>query len=143
MIGAGLTGIEAGLYLKAQNNEVRILDFAKRPSLEKAGMGGEATMEMALELVRAEEEGILVKHSHKVIEYSDGVLKAEDMQENQQVKFEADYVILSTGIKPADQIYQELKAAGMPLVHKIGDANFNGKIVTAVQAGNKYACNLF
>ena len=143
VIGAGLTGIETGLYLKEQGKNIVILDFAKRPSLENAGMGGEATMEMALEMARAEGEGIVIKHSHKVLELADGVLKAEDMLADKEVEFPADYVILSAGIKPADHIYHELKAMGRPMVHKIGDANLNGKIVTAVQAGNKYACSLF
>ncbi|MDO4312664.1 MAG: NAD(P)/FAD-dependent oxidoreductase [Eubacteriales bacterium] len=143
VIGAGLTGIETAIYMKEQGNHVTVLDFAKRPSLENAGMGGEATMEMALELSRAEGEGIVVKHSHKVLEFADGMLKAETIPDGEKTEFPADYVVLSTGIKPADAIYNELKMAGHPLVHKIGDANFNGKIVTAVQAGNKYACNLF
>ena len=37
---------------------------------------------------RAEGEGIIIKHSHKVLELADGVLKAEDMLADKEVNFQ-------------------------------------------------------
>ena len=45
-------------------------------------------------------------------------------------------VILSAGVKPNDDLYNALRAAGHPSVWKAGDANICGKIVKAVQNGN-------
>ena len=88
-------------------------------------------------MARAEGEGIVIKHSHKVLELADGVLKAEDMLADKEVEFPVDYVILSAGIKPADHIYHEL-LAGSQWYIRLEMRNLNGKIVTAVQAGNKW-----
>ena len=69
------------------------------------------------------------------------IIAAEIVPRAQQT-LDADMVILSAGVKPNDDLYNALRAAGHPSVWKVGDANICGKIVKAVQNGSKYAVGL-
>lgn len=141
VIGGGITGMETALYLKAQGNDVTIVDFAPMFPLVNTG-DPRYMMEAALETQHCMEQGIKMMYEHKVLKYDSGKLSVAAVEDDTEQQLDADMVILSTGVAPNDALYHALMEAGHPSVWKIGDANVTGKIVKAVQAGNKFAVGL-
>ena len=141
VIGGGITGMETALYLKAQGNDVDVVDFAPMFPLF-AGMDMRYMMEAALETRHCQEQGVGLYYENKVLRYADGKLYIESVKDGAQQALDADVVIISAGVKPNDDLYNALRAAGHPSVWKVGDANICDKIVKAVQNGSKYAVGL-
>ncbi|MBQ3011418.1 MAG: FAD-dependent oxidoreductase [Oscillospiraceae bacterium] len=144
VIGGGITGLETALYLKAQGNDVCIVDFAPEFPLTMGG-GQNYSMEAKLETLHCKEQGIPLYYEHKVNDYTDGKLTIESVAEatvGEQRVLEVEEVILSTGVKACDELFFALYAAGQQRVFKAGDANVPAKISDAVQAGNKFAIGL-
>lgn len=141
IIGGGLTGLETGQYLKEQGNDVKIVDFA--PPFPSIPMTPRYSVEALLDMRHCTDENIELLYEHKVLCYKEGKLYVQSVNdENDIKKLDADIVVMSVGVKPADKLYDELKEAGHPSVWKVGDANKPDMICRAVMAGSKFAYGL-
>ena len=81
-------------------------------------------------------------YNSKVLGYADGKLSIESTVDGTKTELPADVIVLSTGVKPNDALYNALMAAGVQNVWKVGDANKTGKIYQAVMNGSKFATHL-
>ncbi|MEG1790261.1 MAG: NAD(P)/FAD-dependent oxidoreductase [Oscillospiraceae bacterium] len=141
VIGGGITGMETALYLRAQGNEVSVVDFApKFPSVQ--GPDPRFMMEAKLETEHCEEQGIALLYEHKVLKYADGKLSIEGVKDGIVSDVAADIVVLSAGVKANNPLLGALMAAGQQSVWQVGDANFPAKIYKAVVNASKFAYGL-
>jgi len=141
VIGGGITGMEVALYLRAQGNEVAVIDMLPEWAL-KMGGGARYMMEAKLETEHCYEKGVKMCYNNEVLGYADGKLNLKSVIDESETALEADVIVLSTGVKPNDKLFNELLAAGHPSVWKVGDANFTDKIWKAVMNGSKFAVHL-
>lgn len=136
IIGGGITGLETALYLKAQGNDVTIVDFAPVNL---------AMIETQLDYARCESEGVKFFYENKVNGYADGKLSIESVAADTagtKNELDVDMVVLSAGVKPKDELFFALKAAGHPSVWRLGDVLIPSKVFNAVVQGNKWAMGL-
>ena len=132
VIGGGITGMEAALFLRAQGNEVSVVDMLPEWPTDMHGGDPRFMMEASLETKHCYENHIRMYYNNRVLDFADGTKTA----------LPADIIVLSTGVKPNDQLFNDLRAAGHPSVWKVGDANHTDKIYKAVMNGSKFAVNL-
>jgi len=71
----------------------------------------------------------------------EGRVLVKNMTNNEQVSVPADMVILSLGIRPNTDLYDEMKEK-FENVYKIGDCSDLGKIVQAVRSGSNIGYSL-
>lgn len=140
IIGGGISGMETALYLRAQGNEVAVIDMI--PEWSRVMGRGRYTMEAKLETEYCYEKGVKMCYNNQVLGYADGKLNLKSVTDGSETTLEADLIVLSTGVKPNDKLFKELLAAGHPSVWKVGDANITDKIWKAVMNGGKFAVNL-
>ena len=67
-------------------------------------------------------------YNNRVLDFADGMLNLESTADGTKTALPADIIVLSTGVKPNDQLFNDLRAAGHPSVWKVGDANHTDKI---------------
>lgn len=141
VIGAGLTGIESALLLAETGNQVTVLDILDQPNMKTVMLPMGTPIEMLFELERAIKSGIDLKYKSKICEITNNAVIAENIETNEKIVIASDVVVLSTGVKANTDLYDKLISTRSK-VYKIGDANFIGKIGTAVTAGNKLGYTL-
>ena len=142
VIGGGITGMETALYLRAEGNEVDIVDMLPAWPTDMYAGDPRFMMEAKLESEHCHEHGIGMHYNSKVLGYADGKLSIESTVDGTKTELPADVIVLSTGVKPNDALYNALMAAGVQNVWKVGDANKTGKIYQAVMNGSKFATHL-
>lgn len=140
VIGGGISGMETAMYLKEQGNHVELVDFA--PPFPTSMTDPRYMFEADMEQKCCREMGVLLHYENKVVKYADDKLVIEDANTGKQTALDVDIIVLATGVKSNNALYNELIAAGHPSVWKTGDANVTGKIVKAVQNGSKFAFGL-
>ncbi len=139
VIGGGITGMETALYLRAQGNEVDVVDMLPPWPTNMFAGDQRFMMEAALETEHCHERGVGMHYNSKVLGFADGKLTIESTADGTKTDLYADVIVLSTGVKANDALYNELLAAGVRNVWKVGDANKTGKIFQAVMNGSKFA----
>ncbi len=142
VIGGGITGMEAALYLREQGNEVCVVDMIPEWPTDMFGGDQRHMMEANLETKHCYAAGVGMYYNNKVINFADGKLNLESTIDGSKTALEADVIVLSTGVRPNDKLFNELLAAGHTSVWKVGDANVTDKIWKAVMNGSKFAVNL-
>jgi pyruvate/2-oxoglutarate dehydrogenase complex dihydrolipoamide dehydrogenase (E3) component len=139
VIGAGLTGIETGAMLFKKGNKVMVIDIVPPPPAE-ASLN--VPFERVLAYGKAQSLGMMdFKMEHKLVEIRDSEVVVEDLKTRQVHAIPADYVVISVGVKPNDNLYQEI-VGKMQGVYRIGDSCYIGKIGNAVLGGSKLAYEL-
>lgn len=142
VIGGGITGMESALFLRAQGNEVSVVDMLPEWPTDMQGGDPRFMMEASLETKHCYENHIGMYYNNRVLDFADGMLNLESTADGTKTALPADIIVLSTGVKPNDQLFNDLRAAGHPSVWKVGDANHTDKIYKAVMNDSKFAVNL-
>ncbi len=142
IIGGGITGMETALYLREQGNEVAVVDMLPPWPTDMYAGDPRFMMEAMLESEHCHESGVGMYYDSKVLGFSDGKLNIESTKDGKVQALDVDLIVLSTGVKPNDALYNELLAAGVQNVWKTGDANATGKIFQAVMNSSKFALRL-
>lgn len=142
VIGGGITGMETALYLAEQGNKVSVVDMLPEWPTDMFGGDPRHMMEANLETKHCYEAGVGMYYNSKVLNFEGGKLNIQSTVDGTKTALDADIVVLSTGVKPNDKLFNELLAASHPSVWKVGDANVTDKIYKAVMNGSKFAVNL-
>ncbi|HHW37004.1 MAG TPA: FAD-dependent oxidoreductase [Bacillales bacterium] len=136
IIGGGLVGVEAALYLaREQNRDVVIVEMAESIMRDIGHSEGIVYQQML------EESNIQILTSERLEEIRDGVVITTN-KSGQRRKIEADNVILAMGITPDNALEQQLKAETDLKVYAIGDAVKPAKFYDAIHAGFHTAMNI-
>ena len=113
VIGAGATGLELALYLSEHGCHVKVVEM-----LAKIGCGLESmTKKILLARLKAHNVSIWSETHFMRIESTGAVVSGSDGSE---MLIEAEKVILATGTRPANDLYQKVKSLGYE-THQIGD----------------------
>jgi hypothetical protein len=134
--------METALYLREQGNEVAVVDMLPPWPTDMYAGDPRFMMEAMLESEHCHESGVGMYYDSKVLGFSDGKLNIESTKDGKVQALDVDLIVLSTGVKPNDALYNELLAAGVQNVWKTGDANATGKIFQAVMNSSKFALRL-
>lgn len=130
IVGSGLTGLETGEFLAAENNVI-IFEAQDKIGSDAFPM---VVMDITSSLTRA---GVRMIPGHKLLEIKADRIILED-KANIIIEQPCDAVIISLGICPLN----ELVLKDIPNVFTIGDAHAPGRIAQAVAAGFEVAYNL-
>jgi len=133
VIGAGMTGIEAAYYMANKGNNVNVIELLPPPS----GL----SLADSLTLRDTKKAGANFYFEHCLEKIVDGSVMAKNMTNNEQVIMPADMVILSLGIRPDKDMYDEIKDK-FAKVYKVGDCSDLGKIAQAVRSGSNIGYSL-
>ena len=136
MIGAGLTGLEAGEFLGAKGCKVTFVDMLK-------AAGTNAYKNNVLDVMsRLRKMDIAWALGHALKEITpDGVI-VENVDTKEEKKIDADAVVLSLGYKPDQSLKAALEEKGLE-VHLVGSAIKDGTIGPASRTGYEVAADLF
>jgi len=125
VVGSGMTGLETTEILNECGNSVTIIEMA-----------GEVAPGTWFQLVDDEFERIN-KHETKVmvntklVGVENGKVLVEDAKSGRKDVLSADYVVLSLGVRPVNELAKELEKLGVKNVVKVGDAEKSGTIADA------------
>lgn len=136
VIGAGLTGLETAEYLAGNNKQVTIIDMLDKPA---PNANATNVADVCIRLAK-EKVTYLLRHSLKEIT-KEGVT-LERLEDKEEIKVEADAVVLSLGFRPDQSLLPELKEQGFQ-VEVIGSAIKDGTIAPAVRTGYEIGRSLF
>ena len=136
MIGAGLTGLEAGEYLGAQGCKVIFVDMLK-------AAGTNAYKNNVLDIMsRLNKMDIAWALGHALKEIqADGVV-VENVDTKEEKKIDAEAVVLSLGYRPDQSLKAALEEKGL-LVKLVGSAIKDGTIGPATTTGYEVGAELF
>ena len=132
--GGGLTGMETAEYLQEQGNEVTDIDMLP-------AMGLVAFPLVAMdETSRLAQSGVRTLPGHKLAKIEKDKVLIEDAA-GYQTEIPCDAVIMCLGVRPVDQLKEEL--SDLENVYVLGDAQKSGRRVTdAVHEGFEAAYSL-
>lgn len=129
VIGGGLVGVEAALYLsEEQNRNVAIVEMGDRIMRDVGHSEGQVYQQKLIE------NGITVLTSEKLSEVTDGAVLTVNNQ-GQKREIPADTVVLAMGITPDQSLEQQLKADTELDVYAIGDCVKPAKLLDAIHSG--------
>jgi NADPH-dependent 2,4-dienoyl-CoA reductase/sulfur reductase-like enzyme len=113
IIGGGSTGLELALYLAEQGCHVSVVEM-----LAKIGRGLESMTKKIL-LAKLKEHNVSIWNETQLvrIESTGAVVSGSDGSE---MLIEVEKVILATGTRPQNELYQKVKSLGYE-THQIGD----------------------
>ena len=136
MIGAGLTGLEAGEYLAETGAEVTFVDMLKvaAPNAYRLNV---VDVQARLAALGAKYE---LGNALKEIT-ADGVI-VENVDTKEEKKIDADAVVLSLGYKPDQSLKAGLEEKGI-CTKVIGSAVVDGTIAPATRGGYEVGASLF
>jgi 2-enoate reductase len=132
IIGGGLVGCEAALWLAQQGKTVHLIE--RLPELMSGGLPVPyVNQQMLLDLLRA--YFVQIWASHTATRYDNGKLVLQN-KENEVCQVEAEIMAYAIGMTPDDNLYNTLKTQ-MPNIGLIGDArkprNIQGAIWDAYE----------
>lgn len=136
MVGAGLTGLEAGEFLGDKGCKVTFIDMLKEAGTNAYKNNVLDVMSRLRKMDVAWELG----NALKSIE-ADGVV-IENVDTKEEKKVTADAVVLSLGYKPDQSLKAGLEEKGIP-VCLVGSAIKDGTIAPATRTGYEIGANLF
>ncbi|MBQ1407138.1 MAG: acetoacetate decarboxylase family protein, partial [Eubacterium sp.] len=136
MIGAGLTGLEAGEYLGDKGCKVTFVDMLK-------AAGTNAYKNNVLDIMtRLNKMDVAWALGHALKEIQpDGVI-VENVDTKEEKKIDAEAVVLSLGYKPDQSLKAALEEKGIP-VKLVGSAIQDGTIGPATTTGYLVGAELF
>lgn len=125
VVGSGMTGLETTEILNENGNKVTIIEMAKELA------PGTWFQLVDDEMERIAPYGTEIKLGTKLIGVEPGKVLIENVKSGKKGELEADYVVLSLGVKSNNAIASELEKAGLKNIYKVGDANASGTIADA------------
>lgn len=137
IIGGGLIGCELALHLAQHGKQVSIVEIT--PALMGGGHGSLPFMNWSMLVDLLKFHQVEIHTGTKVTEVrKDGVAIEKEGAEE---RISADTVILAAGCRPVNDLYEELKTAGIPL-YNIGDSRKVNNIMQAVWDGFEIGCSI-
>lgn len=136
MVGAGLTGLEAGEFLGDKGCKVTFIDMLKEAGTNAYKNNVLDVMSRLRKMDVAWELGNALKSID-----ADGVV-IENVDTKEEKKVTADAVVLSLGYKPDQSLKAGLEEKGIP-VCLVGSAIKDGTIAPATRTGYEIGANLF
>ncbi len=133
VIGAGMTGIEAAYYMASMGNNVNVIELLPPPT----GL----SLADSLTLRDTKRAGVNFYFEHCLEKIANGNVLMKNIANNEEIMMPADMVVLSLGIRPNTDLYDEMKSK-FERVYKIGDCNNLGKIAQAVRSGSNIGYSL-
>ncbi|AZO96243.1 FAD-dependent oxidoreductase [Halocella sp. SP3-1] len=135
VIGSGMTGLETAHLLAEEKNQVSVFEMDD-------SIGGDLYFQNLIDhLNYLNELNVDLYPNHKLIKIDKGKASFENTKENLEKSFDFDFIILSLGRIPDNNLVSEIKQ-NFNRVKILGDAFQVGKIRNAVEAGFKEAYNL-
>jgi 2,4-dienoyl-CoA reductase-like NADH-dependent reductase (Old Yellow Enzyme family)/thioredoxin reductase len=131
IVGDGMTGCELGLYLAQMGKKVTITGF-RGSMAEVAAEGGRALRMVLLDMLKKRE--IPIRFGLVLIEITDHNAVFVDRTARKHT-FEADTVVLATGLIPETKLAEELEKGKIP-VHRVGDCVKPLRIYDAMHSGH-------
>lgn len=136
VIGAGLTGLETAEYLCEADNQVTIIDMLDKPA---PNANHTNVADVCGRLAKAGAQYLL---GHSLKEIKDDCVILEKLDNKEEVKADADAVVLSLGFRPDQSLVSELESRGA-IVKLIGSAIKDGSIAPATRTAYNTASYLF
>ena len=136
VIGAGLTGLETAEYLCETENQVTIIDMLDKPA---PNANHTNVADVCGRLAKAGAQYLL---GHSLKEINENYVILEKLENKEEVKADAEAVILSLGFRPDRTLVSELESRGT-VVKLIGSAIKDGSIAPATRTAFDTASRLF
>lgn len=127
VVGSGMTGLETTEFLNASGCKVTVVEMAKEIA------PGTWFQLKDDELSRIEPFGTEFVTGKRLMKIESDHVVLEDVRTKELSQIEADEVVLSMGVRPVNELYKQLKDAGMN-VYAVGDATSSGTIAHAVHS---------
>jgi 2,4-dienoyl-CoA reductase-like NADH-dependent reductase (Old Yellow Enzyme family)/thioredoxin reductase len=136
VIGAGLTGLETAEYLCETENQVTIIDMLDKPA---PNANHTNVADVCGRLAKAGTQYLL---GHSLKEINENCVILEKLENKEEVKADAEAVVLSLGFRPDRTLVSELESRGT-VVKLIGSAIKDGSIAPATRTAFDTASRLF
>ena len=136
VIGSGMTGLETSELLVSQGNKVTVVEMAESIA---PGAWFQSVDDAISVLNKAGTEFLT---GHKLISINDNGIYLESVQSGKRLNVEADYVVLSMGVRPDNDLFNSIKGSSDYKVYNIGDSNRIGRIANATEAAYQLAVSL-
>lgn len=136
VIGAGLTGLETAEFLCEEGNQVTVIDMLDKPA---PNANHTNVADVCGRLAKA---GVKYLLGHSLKEIKEDCVVLENLERHEEVKADAEAVVLSLGFRPDRSLVSELAAKGVK-VELIGSAIKDGTIAPASRTGFETGCRLF
>ena len=133
VIGAGMTGIEAAYYMASMGNKVKVIEILPPP----VGL----SLADSLTFRDTKRAGVEFYFEHSLQKIMNGNVLVKNILTNEEILMSADMVVLSLGIRPNTELYDELKEK-FNRIYKVGDCSDLGKIAQAVRSGSNIGYRL-
>lgn len=128
VIGSGMTGLETSELLVSQGNKVKIIEMAD--SIAPGAWFQQVDDAMPI-LKKADTEFYV---SHKFVRAEKNKVILERISDGKQVEVDAEYVVLSLGVRPETTLYDKLKECKDFVTYNIGDSVKIGRIANATES---------
>jgi len=134
VVGSGITGLETAEILGEHSNTITVLEMGK----EIAPGGWHQIIED--ELTRINEQATTFRCSAKLLRIGEKTVEVENLISKAVETIPADYVVLSMGVRPNNQLAAEL--SGKTQVVTVGDAVKSGTIANACHSAHEAAMTI-
>ncbi len=136
VIGSGMTGLETSELLVSMGNKVTVVEMA-----DKIAPGAWFQhLDDAMPVL--EKAGTKFLTGHKLMSVNDKGIVLEKLGDGSSVQVDADFVVLSMGVRPDTVLFEELKNNSGYKTYNIGDCVKIGRIADATESAYQLAVNL-
>lgn len=133
--GVGETGIDTAAWLLERGNKIIMADMLINPR-ERLLRTRKRKYDALVQ------HGVEVYDGHKLLNIGDDKVKFQRLSDGEFVEFNADYVVMSLGVRPNKELWPEILAQYEDKAFLIGDVGKTGMIHDAIFSGFNAAWNL-
>lgn len=134
--GSGMTGLETTEVLNENGNHVTIIEMAD----EVAPGAWFQLVDDEMERIGKTDTKIMT--GTRLVAVGDGEVLAEEKKTGEKIGIKADYVVISLGVRPVNNLVTELESLGQPNVVAVGDAKKSGTIANACHSAYDVAMSI-
>lgn len=128
VIGSGMTGLETSELLIEQGNKVVIVEMSDTIAPEAWFQHVDDAMP------KLKAGGTEFLPGHKLLSVSERGIILERTKDNTKVEIDVDYVVLSMGVRPEADLFNEIKDSQNYKAYNIGDSVKIGRIADATES---------
>ena len=136
VIGSGMTGLETSELLIEQGNQVTIIEMADTIA------PGAWFQHVDDAMPKLKQGGTVFMPGHKLLLINDSSVTLERISDGKRINVDADYVVLSLGVRPDTSLYDEIKNCSSYKVYNIGDSVKIGRIANATESAYQLALSI-
>ncbi len=136
VIGSGMTGLETSELLVSQGNKVTVVEMADTIAPGAWFQG----VDDAMSVLKKADTKFLT--GHKLISINDKGICLESIKDGKKVDVDADFIVLSLGVRPDNELFNSMKDSAAYKIYNIGDSNKIGRIANATEAAYQLAISL-